>query len=341
MVGGDDYELREGAADALRVIDCDLLQMLLRKAAADPTSSWRGHAVALLAQAVGAEALDAITINGLDRHPSDDVRREVVRALGFIDTPPSTQMLCRLAFDTSEDVRYAAVGLLEARRGNLVLRTLTDALSTDRRPQVRLRAARSLGFLGDRAAVVPLSNALTRDLDNHEAVVALGRLGDSAAIPALRGAWLHFGSKSWIVWAIARIGGAAAAKALADLLAVETTPHGRKELVDGIGTLSVPEAVPPLLAGSAEADAAVFQASLDGLWRVPRASLVAGLQHALADASPLVRHAAATAAPFYANEAMVALLRDLDGKDTDAGVRAAALNALRLIRERDARLTAL
>jgi hypothetical protein len=250
-------------------------------------------------------------------------------------------MLCRLAFDSDEDVRYAAVALLEARHENLVLRTLTNVLSTDQRPQVRLRAACSLGLLGDRAAVVPLSNALTQDPTNHEAVVALGRIGDAAAIPALCAAWPHFGLKSWIAWAIASIGGAEAATALADLLSAETTAHGKEELLNGIGTLGVPEAVPALLAGSAAADAIALQASLDGLWRVPRASVVEGLQRALADASPIVRRAAADAAPFYANEAMVALLRDLDAEDTNAEVRTAAHNALRLIRERDARLTAL
>ncbi|MCB2101402.1 MAG: HEAT repeat domain-containing protein, partial [Rhodobacterales bacterium] len=90
----------------------------------------------------------------------------------------------------------ALVGLLAAapamangwEHGAIPFTALTDALKTGD-DATRARAARSLGFRGQREAVPPLLAALARGDDSPQArsayYLALGRLGDPRALPAL------------------------------------------------------------------------------------------------------------------------------------------------------------
>lgn len=69
----------------------------------------------------------------------------------------------------------------------MVLDTIAHALTNDPNPEVRAKAAESLGKLGDQSVTPLLLTALT---DSHlsvqcSAIQALGHLGDEAAVPQL------------------------------------------------------------------------------------------------------------------------------------------------------------
>jgi HEAT repeat protein len=69
----------------------------------------------------------------------------------------------------------------------MVLDTIAHALSYDPNPEVRAKAAESLGKLGDQSAT-PLLLAALADPNpaiQCSAIQALGRLGDEAAVPRL------------------------------------------------------------------------------------------------------------------------------------------------------------
>jgi HEAT repeat protein len=69
----------------------------------------------------------------------------------------------------------------------MVLDTIANALTSDPSPEVRAKAAESLGKLGDKAATPSLLTALA---DSNltvqcSAIKALGHLGDETALPQL------------------------------------------------------------------------------------------------------------------------------------------------------------
>ena len=69
----------------------------------------------------------------------------------------------------------------------IVLDTIAHALTSDPNPEVRAKAAESLGKLGD-AAVTPLLMAALADSNPSvqcSVIQALGHIGDKAAIPKL------------------------------------------------------------------------------------------------------------------------------------------------------------
>ncbi len=69
----------------------------------------------------------------------------------------------------------------------MVLDTITNALASDPNPEVRAKAAESLGKLGEVAVTPLLLNALSDSNPTVQCSViqALGQLGDESAVPKL------------------------------------------------------------------------------------------------------------------------------------------------------------
>lgn len=109
---------------------------------------------------------------------SKRLRPAAACALGRLDLPAATEVLERLLGDGDDEQREAALEGLTARADAAPFELLVEALE-DPAPGVRCRAARVLGYRGDRRAVAALERALeSRHLEVVGAVAeALERLG--------------------------------------------------------------------------------------------------------------------------------------------------------------------
>jgi HEAT repeat protein len=110
-----DSSVRDAVGEVLLYLDRDALISKLRGALADPTSVLGGQAGALLAKALGSDALPEI--RHFARRGCTGDRVHMATAMGFIDTAEATQHLCRLARDEDEDVSVRAIERLEGRPG--------------------------------------------------------------------------------------------------------------------------------------------------------------------------------------------------------------------------------
>lgn len=184
-IGDEDAEVRRAAAGALGLAaagDAPSVLPALCAALRDPAWQVREEAATTLGKlgqiAIGhgsdADAINAINAGG----PAN--------AAGAANAP-----------DAANDVNdvNGAIDAGEANWGNEGSRATEPAVAlrqamTDAYWQVRLRAARSLGRLRDRAALPVLIEALAHRAGNlrKEAAIALGEIGDPRALPALEAA---------------------------------------------------------------------------------------------------------------------------------------------------------
>lgn len=117
--------------------------------------------------------------------PSFEVRCMAVIALGQIGDPAGAPAVRREASARSAQEQMWAIQALGRMRDHDSVPLLIDRLhSTDR--TVRVFAASALGDIGDRAATVPLIEALGDPHVRRAAAGALARLGDPRALEPLR-----------------------------------------------------------------------------------------------------------------------------------------------------------
>jgi HEAT repeat protein len=132
------------------------------------------------------------------------VRATAARAVLSLPPDEAVAVLLPLLKDRDEFVRQEAAYALGATRSRRATAALLNILETEKSDGVRGAATVALGSIGDEAAVVPLSNALTlrtsapglinkirrRKKNENEfvrraAATALGLIGSRAAVPAL------------------------------------------------------------------------------------------------------------------------------------------------------------
>lgn len=185
----------------------------------------------------------------LDATAPEDMRREAARILGRLADTRMADVLVTGETDPNRLVAAdcaIALGRMYDPRGKELLRELV--LYED--PDIRTRAAVSLGRLRDRAAVPALIEALTHAetaYDREEAVRWLGRLRDPRAVEPLLESIPEFRTRYLVVIALGQIGDARAFEPLADMLTWEHRSNIRDNLVEGLGLLHDPRAIPLLV----------------------------------------------------------------------------------------------
>jgi HEAT repeat protein len=166
------------------------------------------------------------------------LRGPAAQTLAAIGTPSAISALADAVSGTDD----AVVGALRTAGG----RAEIERRAADRRLRVndRVRAVRTLGWLGDAKAVPALVKACDSPELRAEAVASLGALRDPAALPALTSALSDRGSRAAAALALARIGAPEAIPALA----AAARDHGfRAEAAAAIAAIQSPLAVPALL----------------------------------------------------------------------------------------------
>ena len=160
-------------------------------------------------------------------------------------------------------------------------------------PEMRMRAAKSLGFRGQPEAVGPLLQCLSKPEKNHRVRAALysalGRLGDRRALPALS-ACLNSESRDELrgvcVSALGSIGEKSALPQILAALENDSSILVQNSAVDALGNFSVLSAVKRLSVLVAGGDNQMFrQRAIRALGRTGSASAVQPLLQALKTAS--------------------------------------------------------
>ena len=176
---------REEAAEALVEVGGRAVPAL-GELLQDESESVRERAVQVLGAIGGERAGEALVPALTD--PEPPVRECAARCVGAIGVQPAVQSLVALVTDGDRNVRETAVralGRFEDRDGSIADAVVT-ALA-DPNPYVREAAAKTLGAVGDVAAVAALTAAAS-DSDPYvrESVArALGRLGGDGAVTCL------------------------------------------------------------------------------------------------------------------------------------------------------------
>ena len=177
-------EVRRAAIQALGLLhDPDVLPVLTNALQQDPDLE------GLVAEALGMPDVTeaAPTLISLLNSKESEVRSTAARALGICGSPDAVPVLARtLESDRREDVRVACAGSLGLFVDARALPSLQGALK-DRSTSVRQAAAWSLGHIGDATAVPVLIKVLS-DRDNQVRFIAgcaLAEIGDPSAREAL------------------------------------------------------------------------------------------------------------------------------------------------------------
>jgi len=153
-------------------------------------------------------------------------------------------------------------------------------------PEMRLRAAQSLGFRGQPEAVAPLLNCLAKPEKSHRvrAVIyaALGNLKDSRALPALSACLVDEAReelRSECVGALGLIGDRRSLPQILTVLETDASVLVQHSAVDALGSFSEPPAVKKLTALVKDGDNGTFR---------QRAMLALGRTGSTAAAEPLL-----------------------------------------------------
>ncbi len=91
------------------------------------------------------------------------IREEILKTLAVYPTPLAAKVLEAGMSDNEAGVRIICCGAWAKRGGNAAVEALGTALNNDSDLDVKMAAARALGQLKDKGAVVPLSEALASD----------------------------------------------------------------------------------------------------------------------------------------------------------------------------------
>ena len=243
--------------------------------------------------------------------------------------PVPGEPLAAVAVDATGNHRFA-IGLSE---------TLLASLD-DPDPGARAAAARTIGLVGDRAAVTVLLEALQRDTDilaGEQIAGALGRLGDRSAVPALLEA-LGNGDEAVqarSAYALGLLGAQEAVPLLARTLEMGM-PMAQRRAAEALAAVGTPEAIAVLQTPLANAQmTSARNAAMLGL-EMAGARAVGSLAQALGDQNPALRtNAAEMLGWLKAGQATPELSRAL--ADADTAVRAQAAWALGEIGTTEAR----
>ena len=225
--------------------------------------------------------------------------------------------------------RLAAV-VIDATGSRRIEMGLSEALLAsldDSNSGVRAAAARTIGFVGDRAAVPVLLDHLRRDTDilaGEQIGEAIGRLGDQSAVPALLEALGNEDEaiQSRSAYALGLLGSQEAVPLLARTL--ETAkPMAQRRAAEALAAVGTPEAIGALQAPLANPQTtSARNAAMIGLEEAGDRA-VDSLTQALSDENAVLRMSAAEMLGWLqAGRATSALSRAL--ADPDANVRVQA-----------------
>ena len=332
----DERTVRLAAADALNQLDpigaTDLLEDVLddedpdsRRAAAEALgflgnrSAMRGLALVALyddSEAVRQAAIQSL--NKLDRDgamellleelASDDPDSRVAaaEALGLLGNREAIGPLVQVTlYDSIDRVRQATANALNTLDQPGATDVLLNALTVDD-PIIRKAAAEALGFLRNRATIMPLADVTLFDDEDSVRRAAADSINkihrDIHKNPAL--------------------------DRLLESLASNDAPI-RKVAAEALGFLGDRAAVGPLLDVILyDGNDSVRRAAAEALNEISREGALGYLLDALTDEDPAVRRAAAQALGFLGNRAAFDPLADVALHDGDETVRRAAAEAL-------------
>jgi HEAT repeat protein len=216
-----------------------------------------GHRDASVRQAV-VSALNSLGHPDMARRmvdrlqdPDPLVRESAVKIAGYFGYDECVELLLAACADPHLNVRRAALEHIPFLEDDRVADILRNALR-DPQAQVRAAAARALAYTESAFALQPLLEAL-EDRDpwvRYFAARSLGRHASPEALPALARAAQSDEAhhvRASAIEALGRIGGPRAVAVLAPLAADEDRDIARAALA-GLGMVSHPDALPPLLA---------------------------------------------------------------------------------------------
>ncbi len=150
---------------------------------------WNQPQVSLLSDerpVVAKRAIDALaTVDNIDALRTASPRIPVVWTLHRIPGQRARDAVRELLSAEASDVRAAAIHSVALWRDRDALKPLIKLLSHDD-PQLRRLAAMALGRIGDRAAVKPLLQTSSTEMDpflSHAIVYALYEIGDVQSLP--------------------------------------------------------------------------------------------------------------------------------------------------------------
>ena len=339
-----DLTVRSEAAKALGLGASVAAVPVMIEWLADADARIRAIAAEALGEIGGPQATQALTRTLGDADPA--VRQRAVRALGKIGmrgNPGVVAALIPRLEDDKADVRRETVDQLEQLGDKRAVIPLVSRFNDTSRDVVKA-AVRAVGRLGDRAAV-PALIRLTSDTDENVRTSAVGSLGQLGAIEAIDALTEQLGSgvmdtfRGKVAYALGQIAAAPGAgkpgedamRVLVESLAFAPSRNQAKEALRIAGRIAVPALVAHL-GGRIKGDptSAVILLGEHGDARAT-AALTAELERGRV-AMPLVLEAlGATHDP----GAIVPVLGAVSNKD--AGIRIAAMAALRPLLGSDAR----
>jgi HEAT repeat protein len=264
----------------------------------DPKGSVQAVAARALAKIGDPSAIPAL-VQALE-DGSDSVRSVLVRCLADFGERAPRAVILNLLRDDSGTVREAAAVAVRQLGGREAVDALVAALS-DPEPNVRHEVVKQLGQMKDGSAVPALVECLRRDTylpARLSAAGSLAKIKDRSAVPSLAEAaqddseWLRGAAFD----ALAEIGGPETVKALLAVLAApENRGSTRARAAYDLGRLADRSAVPGLLRGLRDEDAAVRRYAAEALAAIGDAAAVPALIAALQDEDKHVRAGAAGA----------------------------------------------
>lgn len=210
-----------------------------------------------------------------------EVKREAARLLTLMRAKTARDALARSASDPDPAVRDQArvgVALLGGKRE---LGRLGELLArSDLPPALRRDALLARARAGDRAATLPLAEALARSEDVYERIEmieALAKLGDPAAGPALRGQLATLRTRLYAIQALGEVKAAVALPDLVKAMHEDRFTSWRKAAARALGQIGDARARPDLqrvVVEEIEAD--VVAEALGALRGIERGTAVPG-----------------------------------------------------------------
>ena len=337
-------EVRAAAAFACRILEepAATSELILLLADPDPSvAAAAADAVGALGRGDGEDAL----IGAIPKAPAPEPRAAMLQALWRFADPASAAAAAAYAADPDGRVRAAALYALSRKPVESSLPVLTAALS-DADPSTAAGAARALGILAKAESAQPLAAAL----DTGRAPVETGALNSlEAVLEKNPGVTLPAESRARVLalagdanpnlaipaLVLLRQFLASDREALTRLWSIATTGQGRRRQVALLSAVAaLRERARGALDPAAESpDAPLRAAAAESLFYLPNAGAAPYRARLAADPNPLVRISVLASLRSAESVADNRALVDAAFSDPDAGVRAAAIEALSLLND--------